>query len=124
MKRTNFTVVPNEFINDLPNLNGTSIKLYLLLKSMANYERDNEYIAYPSWITIRRILKLGNDSITTAKEELISTGWIISIDTGKHGVNRYHLKGEQIKEPEEAKYESTNSLDDLVRERMRVLKLG
>ena len=73
-----FTPIPNEFIDDIPNLNKFSPTVYMTLLKHTNYKRDKEYKCNPSLETLIAITGLSQETINKAITSLIENGWIIN----------------------------------------------
>lgn len=100
---TNYTKIPNEFIDDFVNLHEKEIKVYLVLRSFINEKKSSENKVFPSIRLIMQKTGLCKKSVEDAINNLAQKGWFNKIeksfkpDSKQREVNNYYLnnhKGE------------------------------
>lgn len=105
----NFTKLPNEFINDMPNLSHKAVRIYIALRKYVNENLNGDEV-FPSYTTLQRVTGLNRTSVARAVKELINLGWKKSIDKGYNSVNHYHLSTIKMKVLQIENLSSTKSV--------------
>lgn len=85
-----FTKLPNEFINDMPNLSHKAVRIYIALRKHINENKNGDEV-FPSYTTLQKVTGLNRTSVARGLKELLNLGWIKKVDKGYNSVNHYHL---------------------------------
>jgi hypothetical protein len=100
MVKEKYFKVQNEFVDDVADLSGVAIKLYLLLRRSVNEQRDDGNKVWWDYEGIHNNTGLCNDSIKAATIELVKKGWIADIVYRFDASNLYYLVDEKIDNPD------------------------
>lgn len=75
---------PDPFSDDMMNLSGNAVKVYLYLAKQINIEKNNDDHVWPSYAAISEGIGIVNrNSISKAINELVERGWIATIKNPK-----------------------------------------
>jgi hypothetical protein len=102
MIEANYTKVQNDFIENMFELNDSSIKVYFALRKCVNESRNDGNEVWPSYDWIQKVTGIKKrDTIKDALIELTKQGWISNIKKGFSSVTHYFLPDERIKNPDD-----------------------
>ena len=85
-----YTQVPDEFINDLPNMSYCSFTLYVFLRKFINTTKAVNSV-FPSYEYLHKNTGMSRATIKKSQDELFNRGWIAKIQKRYNGSNVYFI---------------------------------